>query len=63
MNVLTLNQEELTLVYRILVRQDAASMGVTGSLADKRDANRALDHLRADIQNALHADSKSQNNG
>jgi hypothetical protein len=32
-------------------------------MEEKRSANRALDHLRADLLDALQADNKSQNNG
>jgi|CEGF01.1.fsa_nt_gi hypothetical protein len=63
MNALTLSQDELNLVYRLLLRQDAASLGVAGSMEEKRSANRALDHLRADLLDALQADSESQKNG
>ncbi|MGD9858836.1 MAG: hypothetical protein AB7D26_13215 [Marinobacterium sp.] len=63
MNALTLNPYELDLLYRLLLRQDAASLGVAGNMEAKRSANRALDHLRADLLNALQADNESQNNG
>lgn len=63
MNALTLSRDELNLLYRLLLRQDAASLGVTGNMEDKRSANRALDHLRADLLGALQADSESLKNG